>query len=105
MSSEMAVRVARRICRALAGAHVNPDAVLTDGPVREIGQRMYEYYLPAAMAAIEEMRVPTDKMLSVGRYGPVGNVPYDRDAEIVWTDMVDEALRLDEISAPDTVNR
>lgn len=50
-----------------------------------------EEAIAIAQAAIEAMREPTEAMLSEGRRGKKADVPYDRDAALVWSDMIDAA--------------
>jgi hypothetical protein len=60
--------VAKAIGRALPGFE-NQDATLACGPAREIGTPFWKHYEEAAVAAIEAMREPTDKMLAAEMSG------------------------------------
>lgn len=46
-----------------------------------------------AVAGLTAMRKPTNEMLQAGYSGTDGSIPYDRDAEVVWQDMIDRALK------------
>lgn len=54
----------------------------SDGPLEEL-----------ISAILLAMRSPTEIMLLYGRRGKSLDIPYDRDALLVWQDMIDEALK------------
>ncbi len=74
--SEMVERVAQALCVA------QPSLGTPNGMAREL-----------AIAAIKAMRVPTQRMVAVGRRGHDQTVAYDRDCFDTWRDMIDEALK------------
>jgi hypothetical protein len=87
--SEMVERIARALCIDAHGSSLSPDAILTCGPAREVGQPAWKFFEDRARVAIAAMREPTEAMRNAFAQHRFARAPTARE---LWQTMIDAAL-------------